>query len=47
MQVNDVDIDAFKKAVAPVWDSFLNREGELAEQLVKLAHEDMGIPWSR
>ncbi len=47
MQVNDVDIDTFKEAVEPVWASFLEREGEFAEELVRLAHEDMGIEWSR
>lgn len=47
MKVNDVDIEAFKKAVSPVWDSFLTREGALAEELVRLAYKDMGKPYTR
>lgn len=47
MQVNGVDLDAFKTAVMPVWDSFLEREGDLAKELVRLAFKDMGLPYNR
>ena len=42
MEVNEVDVDAFKEAVAPVWDSFIEEQGDLALQLVEAAYRDMG-----
>ncbi|MCI8994279.1 MAG: DctP family TRAP transporter solute-binding subunit [Lachnospiraceae bacterium] len=42
MEVNQVDVEVFKEAVQPVWDSFLESEGELARELVEAAYRDMG-----